>query len=269
MLLLLKKFILRRFLKMRRPFKLTTPQIAIAIVCLIVGITFSIQIKSVSKNALLDPFNRQRLDNMAVAYADEKDRSQSYYTQMMEYKEQLEYYQELEASNSDTSAALKNQLEKAELAAGMSEVQGPGVIFTLNDSLTSTLDTSNASLIHDSDLLTIINELKNAGAEAISINGERLIATSDIRCAGTVIQVNKHSYAPPYVISAIGDPQTLETALKMPGGIVANLEIWGIQMDVQKKDNIVIPRYAGAVTQTHAKPISASDEKKGREEAAQ
>ena len=65
-------------------------------------------------------------------------------------------------------------------------------------------------IIHDDDLLRVINELRAAGAEAIAINGERIVAMSEIRCAGPTLSVNNNRSAPPYEIKAIGNPNNLE-----------------------------------------------------------
>ncbi len=76
---------------------------------------------------------------------------------------------------------------------------------------------SKLILIHDEDLLKLVNELKAAGAEAITVNEQRVVASTEIRCAGPTISVNNNRISPPYVIQAIGDPAGLESALKMRG----------------------------------------------------
>ncbi|MBQ1249641.1 MAG: DUF881 domain-containing protein, partial [Selenomonadales bacterium] len=117
----------------------------------------------------------------------------------------------------------------------------------------------NLYVIHDDDLLKVINELRAAGAEAISVNGQRLIATSEIRCAGPTLSVNNTRYTPPYEILAIGDPKTLDNALKMRGGIVETLRFWGIQINISKSDNIVVPAYKSSFRFDHARAVESGE----------
>ena len=102
--------------------------------------------------------------------------------------------------------------------------------------------------------ITVFNELRAAGAEVISINGQRLIATSEIRCAGPTLSVNNVRSAPPYEIRAIGDAATMENALKMRGGVVETLSVWGIQLEIQRSENVEVPAYKGTTQYQYAKP---------------
>ena len=97
-------------------------------------------------------------------------------------------------------------------------------------------------IIHDADITGILNELRSNGAEAISINGERILGTSKLVCAGPTIFLNKSRYPPPYVIKAIGDPDTLYNAIdQLPN--VAIMRIYGIRVDIRKEYDMVIDKY--------------------------
>jgi uncharacterized protein YlxW (UPF0749 family) len=149
------------------------------------------------------------------------------------------------------------ELQAVKMAAGLLAVQGPGVIVTIDDSKRPSKPGENANLyiIHDDDILKVINELSASGAEAISINEQRLVATSEIRCAGPTLSVNNVRYSPPYEIRAVGDPKTLENALKMRGGVIETLQFWGIQITIKKQENIVIPAYKGAFRFEYGQPV--------------
>ncbi len=144
------------------------------------------------------------------------------------------------------------------IEAGSVPVEGPGVVLTIMDSsrkMTVPDDNQNFYVVHDEDMLKIINELRAAGAEAISINGQRMVATTEIRCAGPTISVNNTRSAPPFIVSAIGNPDTLENALKMRGGIVETLGVWGIKVDIKKESLLKLPAYQGNMHFKYAKPL--------------
>ena len=101
--------------------------------------------------------------------------------------------------------------------------------------------------MHDYDLLYLINELRAAGAEAISIRSgrieERLTGLSFVRCTGPTVVVNNTRLTAPFTINAIGDPDIIIQALEMPSGIVEQLRAYGLDITVEKKELIEIPAY--------------------------
>ena len=97
--------------------------------------------------------------------------------------------------------------------------------------------------------MTVVNELKAAGAEAISVNDQRIISTSAIRCVGPVIQVNYQKVATPIVIKAIGNAQYLESAMNIKNGIVDLLKgTAGIGITVSRESEVTIPKYDGVLS---------------------
>ena len=111
------------------------------------------------------------------------------------------------------------------------------------------------SIVHDGDILEIINALKNADAEAISVNGQRIISQSEITCVGNVVKVNGKKIGAPFEISAIGSPSQLYGALTMNGGYVSKLKDAGIQVDIKQieKSNVIIPKYEGVYKFVYAR----------------
>lgn len=140
--------------------------------------------------------------------------------------------------------------------AGLTALEGTGITVELDDSTKTAKSGENPNLyvIHDDDVLRVINELRAAGAEAIAINGQRLIDTSEIRCAGPTLSVNNVRSAAPFVISAIGDKTALENSIKMRGGVEQTLKVWGIRVEVKTYDDIYIPPFKGTRKLTYAKP---------------
>jgi uncharacterized protein YlxW (UPF0749 family) len=155
-------------------------------------------------------------------------------------------------------AATVDEIEAIKLGTGLLALQGKGVIVTVDDTKSSPpagIKKPNLYLTKDEDLLKIVNELRAAGSEAISINGQRLIATSEIRSAGAFISINNANLFTPFEIKAIGDPTTLENSLKMRGGVIETLQFWSIRVTVQKQDKLLIPAYKGSLRFIHAAPV--------------
>lgn len=144
-----------------------------------------------------------------------------------------------------------------EMTAGLVGLTGPGLVITIDDSRRTAKAGENTNLyvIHDEDILRVVNELRSAGAEAIAVNGQRLTATSEIRCAGPTLSVNNVRSAAPFEIVAIGEAVTLENALKMRGGVVDTLKVWGIQMAISPQSAVEIPPFNGPSPFRHAKTL--------------
>lgn len=125
---------------------------------------------------------------------------------------------------------------------GFTDVKGKGVIVTLNDAPARTEFNPSELVIHDADIIAILNELRAAGAQALAINDERIIATSKQLCTGPTILINRNRYPVPYTIKAIGDPDALYSALEQCEAVFI-MRIYNIRVDFWKEDEILIPRY--------------------------
>lgn len=161
----------------------------------------------------------------------------------------VEEYQNSSSTNNSLIASMKNQIDYLSLLSGTTDVKGEGVIITLSDGETpSDTSTRTDTLVHDSDVLTVVNELKAAGAEAISVNGQRIISTSAIRCVGPVIQVNYQKVAAPFEIKAIGNAQYLESAMNIKNGVVDMLKQLGVGVSMTREKEVNISKYEGNLT---------------------
>ena len=197
-------------------------ELAVMVVCVVVGFLLAAQLRSVKLAGAADATNASRLETLQNLYNEVVDQKDGLADQVKQLQGELELYREQAASGEAGSQALK------------------------------------------AELLSVINELRSAGAEAISLNGERILATSEVRCTGAVVTVNGRRYAAPYVVFAIGDPDTLYSALTMRNGVVDVLSQWGITVKVTASDQLLIPKYNGTVEYQYAKPIPADE---GGEEA--
>ena len=235
-----------------------TTQLSIGLICVILGFAITIQFRSVQKNNGAGTISGLRAAEIQSMYQKEKEKNEALYIDYERVKNDLDQYKDAINDTNATTKLMKEQLDNAEILAGMKEVEGPGVVVKMSDGTKNPLPGEPESLycLNDSDLLLVINELKDAGAEAISINGERLISTSEVRCVGSVLSVNNVRTGAPFIINAIGDPKTLESALLFKGGVVADIAAY-CEVDVKTADNVVVPAYKGAVNFKYATPTSA------------
>ena len=223
-------------------------RILIFLVCIILGFMITIQLKS-----------HNRHQNVAVQRAEELTvRLKEVQADRDKLAKELDEYRA-----GRISGAAQKEMDELKARAGETELEGKGIIFTLDDSKQAAKagENKNLYIIHDEDLLRVVNELRSAGAEAISLNGQRLIGSSEIRCVGPTVLVNERRLAAPFVISAIGNPQTLESSLKLRGGVIENFKFWGIKADVVQSDNVRIPAFKGNRTFEFAKMVREEEKK--------
>ena len=182
-----------------------------------------------------------------------KDKYEKAYEDLEELEKTLESKRELATQNDDNSINIQNELKKLNALIGTTDVAGDGIIITIADNPNVTNQTigiyDNISnyLIHDSDLLMLVNELKNAGAEAVSINDERIINSTSITCDGNVVLINGKKISSPFTIKAIGSQATILGAIQRAGGFLEELKDFGLVTSVVQQSNINIYKYNGVI----------------------
>ena len=218
-------------------------RIGLAFVSMVLGLLLTLQFRAtlVQKESL--PF--QRIEELSARLIDTEKERDNLRAALREVTER----QEMESRAANVA--------DLEMTAGLVGLTGPGLVITIDDSkkTAKTGENMNLYVIHDEDILRVVNELRAAGAEAISLNGQRLTATSEIRCAGPTMSVNNVRSAAPFEIIAIGDSSTLENALKMRGGVVDTLKVWGIQMAISPRTSVQVPPFNGPSPFHYAKPV--------------
>lgn len=225
---------------------------AIALVCVVLGFMLSTQFKVQKQVALKDVTGLQRAQDLAQQLLRAEKERDSLMAEVEELRSKMR-----NVANSQTETrALAAQLEQAQIHAGLIPITGPGVSIIMNDSTRPSTPGENPNnfIIHDEDVLKVINELYAAGAEAISINGQRLTARSEIRCTGPTITVNGVRTAPPIAITAVGEPGLLDAALTMRGGVAEGLKQWGIQIAIKKETQVTVPAYKGSLKLQYGNP---------------
>lgn len=220
--------------------------IIIGVMCFALTFSICIQLKTI-KGATQIVGQSQEEAKLRDEVFKWKEKYDTIYKDLEESEEVLENYRTKASQTSGASASVESELKLTNHLLGLTEMTGKGVIVTLDDNKTIALDTINISdyLVHAEDILELINELKNAGAEAISVNGQRIINTTGIVCDGNVIKVNDNRIGAPYIVKAIGYPEWMESALIMPGGYIQRLNSYGVITKVEKSNNITVTKYSG------------------------
>lgn len=242
--------------------KITTTQITVCVICFIVSLCFTIQVRTINTSES-DALRLKKENELRDEILQWKEVYEASTKKIEDLNAKIEEYRSASTKVDDTIKIMKKELDEASILAGLSKLKGPGITVTLDDTevideinQTSGLYNPNVFVIHDTDIISVINELAAAGAEAFSVNGQRIIATSSIRCVGPVIQVNGINLSAPYTISAIGSPTTLRGALSLRGGIVSEMRSAKIDVEIKEEEEIVIPEYTGILKYEYATSVS-------------
>lgn len=172
-------------------------------------------------------------------------------------KEEFSIIENISKSEEDIIDMLLINRDENKLQSGFASMEGPGISIKMYDNPTKRAEgfDINMDLIHDVDILNILNDLRIAGAEAISINGEMVLSTSEIKCGGPIIVINDKSFATPFIIEAIGDPKVLLASVNAPGTYGDTLKnVYGIVFESKVEDKVHIKGYEGEAGFLYAKP---------------
>lgn len=232
-------------------------KIALLLGCVCVVLTFAICVQfktiEVANKTVSSSFTENKLRDEVLKW---KERYDNLYEHLQVKEEELEELRKKATENNDVSANIREELKIANRMLGLAEVTGKGVVVTLEDNKLQNVEgitTGNIAdyVVHDDDLIRIVNDMKNAGAEAISINEQRIVSTTGIVCDGNVVRINGEKVSTPFVIKAIGYPESIIGALTFLGGYLQNLEAVGVVKDITKSNSITIPKYEGIISIKH------------------
>lgn len=220
----------------------------LGIMCFFLTLGIVVQINTVSKSSTT--VGKTLVENeLRDSVLRWKQKYENAYEKLEEKEEILNSLREQVSNSDETHSGMSSKLARYNSLLGNTEVVGKGIIITVTDGDGSNLNGNFASdyIVHDGDLYEIVNSLKNAGAEAISINDQRIVSKSSITCAGNVVLINGEKVGVPYEIKAIGLPSMLYGAVTMPNGYIDWMINDGVKVDVKpiEKETIVIPKYEG------------------------
>lgn len=218
-------------------------QITLTVVCLLLGVALVVQFRTqgnIVKSILADSSTEQAaiLDGLVQSNAALRKEIETLEGQLAEYRG---------GDSEGNIQTLVADLNRIKVVNGLIEVSGPGVELVLGGPLAP------------EELQDVINELRNAGAEAIVLNGQRVVVNAVVALDRSGASLGGVPLVPPYVFAAIGDPDTLARAVDRKGGLVPALlaNHPGLQMDLRRQDKLVAPIYGSKMEFRYAKPAKS------------
>lgn len=215
---------------------------SLTILCFILGLLLMAQFRTqrMTSRALLTTSSAEQLaiiSSLVENNARLREEMEALEGQLSEYQQ---------ATGRAVLGPLVEELNKVKIINGLVEVSGSGVEVSIDGPI-GVLDVQD-----------LINELRNVGAEALTINGERLTLYSVVASTEDgAITVNATQLSRPYILQAIGQPEIMETALLRKGGLIATLErnYEGLAVSLIRREKMVLPVYKGAIEFVYASPI--------------
>ena len=220
-----------------------TMGITIAIACFVLTLVMTMQFKIVSETDITSIENMREAE-LRTELANWKDKFEEINQKYVETASKINEYKQNKQSNEETEKLVDKELEQVNKILGKTDVEGKGIEIIIRD-----VDTEEIGRITADDLLVIVNSLKQAGAEAISVNDERIVNMSDVvDISLSFIKVNGQRVLAPYVIKAIGNQTYLESSLLGNGGYVDGLQKLGHDVSIEKIDRVKINKYNDELT---------------------
>jgi len=221
-------------------------RIIFSIVCLVLGFILAYSY-SLSNSKKLNG------ESVSSTYFEQEERYREDLIQQKERNKELaeelearqQQVREIEKSLSGSEEKYESLIDEAEnlrLLIGLLPATGEGVSVQLEDAEYNPASVNpNDYIVHESHVFQVLNELKISGAEALSINGQRLHANSYIKCNGPVITIDGQPFPAPFIIEAVGDPSVLVPSLQLSGGVLDQLINDNIVVTIEEKSKIKIP----------------------------
>lgn len=237
-------------------------KLSIGLLSIILGLLLSFQVKQNFENYSL--VSLKSIEMVGSEIENSRGKVENLNKLIHEKKRELDRLKEvIEDEDSNIEDYIREEIGVLKTVGGLENIEGPGVRIVIADNEQREIvgQTIHDDIIHDSDIQMILNDLKNAGAEAISINGQRVIFKSEVKCGGPIIRINGKSSTNPFVITAIGDARVLYAAINAPQSFGWTLrEVFNKRVEAEIKDKVFIPKYnLNDIKFKYAKSIKEGD----------
>jgi uncharacterized protein YlxW (UPF0749 family) len=229
-------------------------RLLVPVVCLVAGVGFAASARDSQGTDLRAPVNSSLADTVRTA----EDRVHAADRTVRDLQATIN--QTAKQAGQDDSAVARAQAKVTPLLApgGLTAVRGPGLEVILDDASGEPAGVDvdpNQLVVHQSDLQAVVNALWAGGAEAMTISGQRVIATSAVRCVGNTLLLNGEVFSPPFRVAAIGPSGTMLERLSSSPGVKLFREAagyYGLGYTVDQQDTLKLPAYSGPITLSYA-----------------
>ena len=228
-------------------------QVVAAIVLLGLGFLLVVHVRAaLSLNAQPEVPTRN-VYALATLLRQEREARAALEADLKATRKRLEEYERATLEGKTLTVAMGKELESLRIFAGLKAMRGPGVTVALQDAKTQPAGSPPVVATYQ-DIVSVVNELWAAGAEAVAVNGQRVTGTTGFGQVGGTVVVNLQRITGPFAIVALGDPATLEPALNIPGGLVNGLRALGLVITISRHNDLTVPAYRGVVKREFARP---------------
>lgn len=220
---------------------------------LLITISFNLTSRKSEERADIKEYEEARVKKIellnSVLLEEEKNR---------ELMWKLDQYESDEEDSLVVIEELEKELSQNKMILGYQDVEGEGFKILLEDGVANEDEDENSignwlRIIHNEDMLKVLNELKQNGSEAISINGERVLSTSEIYCSWAFISINGKKLPAPFELEIVGDPMKLQAYMDMPFNQLNIMKNRGIKVTVKEEDNILLKSTSSPLTLNYLK----------------
>ncbi|MBD7907211.1 DUF881 domain-containing protein [Sporosarcina sp. Sa3CUA8] len=220
-------------------------RISYALVFLVLGFIFSFSYRTLGPGSETQQL-RSGIDSKEEGFREElieqKERNKQLTDEITSKQKAIAEVEQTLSDTEENHDSLVKEARSLRLLLGVVPASGQGVRVELADGdYDPAKQNPNEYIVHESQVLMVVNELKIAGAQALSINGQRLNANSSIKCTGPVITIDGQTYPAPFVVEAIGDSDALHSSLTLKGGVMDSLLLDNIEMKIEKQKEIIMP----------------------------
>jgi uncharacterized protein YlxW (UPF0749 family) len=232
-----------------------TWRILVPVICLIAGVGFAASASDSRGTNLRAPATANLADTVKGA----EQRVQDLDAQANTLQTQVTTLGRVTGQGDSAVAGAQAEVVPLQGPGGLTAVHGPGLTVVLDDATPSSADAGvdpNQLVVHQSDLQSVVNALWAGGAEAMTISGQRVIATSAVRCVGNTLLLNGEVFSPPFRVAAIGPSRTMQDRLAASPGVKLfrnAAEILGLGYTVEPQDRLDLPAYRGPITLSYAR----------------
>ncbi|MGV3025516.1 DUF881 domain-containing protein [Clostridium thermobutyricum] len=240
--------------------KKVTSQISIGIVCVLLGFLLTYQFKALTKKSDTD-YDKNDILHQVDALKKQKDELEKTNKGLTEKVKELE---DAATKEGNIGGEIKSRLNNSRMILGLLDVEGPGIEITITPKTSlfgSNSESGGSSLVTEDELVHIVNLLKFARAEAISINGHRITPQTGIKNSKNYIWIGTSgqvSSEQKITIKAIGDKARLKVALNFPGGLDYG-SLQNYNCDIEEKDNIIIEKTTQSLKTEYLKPVKEGE----------